>query len=87
MTIAVLFLLTQHVLAQVSDSIPFLFRDYNRGHLYVPVTINDSIDCNVVFDTGASDMFGVDSVFLAHSGWKPENFYITPKRAARLEKR
>ena len=74
-TLAAFFIASQNVSAQTSDSIPFLFRGYNRGHLYIPVTINDSIHCNVVYDTGASDMFGVDSVFLAHSGWKPENFY------------
>ena len=74
-TTAAFFLAFQNVSAQTSDSIPFLFRGYNQGHLYIPVTINDSIHCNVVFDTGASDLFGVDSVFLAHSGWKPQNFY------------
>lgn len=74
-TIAVFSLLTQHVLAQVNDSIPFLFRGYSRGHLYIPITINDSINCNVVFDTGASDLFGVDSVFLANSSWQPKNLY------------
>lgn len=74
-TLAAFFLATPNVSAQARDSIPFLFRGYNRGHLYIPVTINDSIHCNVVFDTGASDLFGVDSVFLAHSKWKPENFY------------
>ena len=74
-TMAAFFLASQNVLAQVNDSIPFLFRGYSRGHLYIPVTINDSINCNVVFDTGASNLFGVDSVFLAHSTWKPENFY------------
>ena len=52
------------------DSIPFLF----RGHLYLHATINDTIESNIVFDTGAADMFGVDSVWLSHSQWAPQRF-------------
>lgn len=36
-------------------------------HIYIPTTINDSVSCNTIYDTGAADMYGVDSVFLAHS--------------------
>lgn len=57
-------------LAHGNDSIPFLYRD----HIFVPTIINDSVHCNILYDTGAADMFGVDSVYLAHSGWKPQNF-------------
>ena len=55
--------------AQKNDSIPFIF----RGHLIVHTTINDSLECNAIYDTGGADMFIVDSVFLAHSNWKPVN--------------
>ena len=51
-----------------NDSIPFMY----RGHLYLDVTINNTIPCRVIFDTGGADMFGIDSVFLAHSVWKPQ---------------
>ena len=54
--------------AQVNDSIPFIY----HGHIYIPTTINDSVSCNTIYDTGAADMYGVDSVFLAHSAWKPQ---------------
>jgi len=50
------------------DSIPFLF----RGHLYLHATINDTIESNIIYDTGAADMFGVDSVWLSHSQWAPQ---------------
>ncbi len=53
---------------QSGDSIPFLY----RGHLYLDAKVNNSTQCRVVFDTGGADMFGVDSVFLAHSAWKPQ---------------
>ena len=56
-------------MAQTCDSIPFLY----HGHLIVRSTINDSINSNIIFDTGAANLFGVDSVFLIHSGWKPQN--------------
>ena len=63
-------LLSQRGLAQTNDSIPFLY----RGHLFVPSIINDSVSCIVIFDTGAANMYGVDSVFLEHCGWHPEHF-------------
>ena len=85
-TLVAFFLATPNVSAQASDSIPFLFRGYNRGYLYIPVTINDSINCNVVFDTGASDLFGVDSVFLPIPNGN-QRTSITPERVVRLEKR
>ena len=50
-----------------NDTIPFLY----RGHLYVNATINDTISLGIIYDTGASDHFGVDSVWLAHSDWTP----------------
>ena len=55
-------------MAQVNDSIPFIY----HGHIYIPTIINDSVSCNTIYDTGAADMYGVDSVFLAHSAWKPQ---------------
>ena len=51
-----------------SDSIPFL----HRNNLFVQATVNDSVDCRVVFDTGAANILGVDSVFLTQSNWKPK---------------
>lgn len=54
--------------AQKNDSIPFIY----HGTIYIPTIINDSIQCNTIYDTGAANMFGVDSVFLAHSTWKPQ---------------
>lgn len=51
-----------------NDSIPFMY----RGHLYLDATINNTIPCRVIFDTGGADIFGIDSVFLAHSVWKPQ---------------
>lgn len=50
-----------------NDTIPFLY----RGHLYFDATLNDTISLDIIYDTGASDLFGVDSVWLAHSNWKP----------------
>ena len=55
-------------LAQTNDSIPFIY----HSNIYIPAIINDSIKCNTIYDTGAADMFGVDSVYLAHSAWKPQ---------------
>ncbi|MBR4919487.1 MAG: hypothetical protein IKZ52_09760 [Bacteroidales bacterium] len=51
------------------DSIPFLL----RGHLILHATINDTVDCDIIYDTGAADLFGVDSVWLSHSQWKPQH--------------
>ena len=62
-------LFPQRGLAQTNDSIPFLY----RGHLFVPSIINDSVSCNVIYDTGAANMYGVDSVFLEQCGWHPEH--------------
>ena len=50
------------------DSIPFIY----HSHIYIPTVINDSVKCNIIYDTGAANLFGVDSVFLAHSAWKPQ---------------
>lgn len=52
-----------------NDTIPFLY----RGHLYFNTTLNDTIRLNIIYDTGASDLFGVDSVWLAHSDWTPKH--------------
>ena len=65
-------LFSRQASAQVNDSIPFLY----RGHIYVPSVINDSVNCNVIYDTGAANMYGVDSVFLELSGWHPEHFDV-----------
>ncbi len=69
LSLAFIFLLSGNISAQTNDSIPFLY----RGHLYVSSTINDTIHSNIIYDTGASNIFGVDSVFLANSGWTPSN--------------
>ena len=61
-------LIAPSALSQDVDSIPFLF----RGHLYVPACVEGSHQANVIYDTGAADMFGVDSVYLLHSDWKPQ---------------
>ena len=66
--LSVILLVATLSMAQTCDSIPFLY----HGHLIVRSTINDSIDSNIVFDTGAADLFGVDSVFLVRSRWKPQ---------------
>lgn len=50
-----------------NDTIPFLY----RGHLYFNATLNDTIRLNIIYDTGGADLFGVDSVWLAHSNWTP----------------
>ena len=63
-------LAAQQVCAQANDSIPFIY----HGHLYIHSIINDSIHCNAIFDTGAANMFGVDSVFLEQSDWHPKQF-------------
>lgn len=64
------------VSAQKNDSIPFLY----RGHLIIHSSINDSVGCNILYDTGGADMFIVDSVFLAHSNWKPVNLVTAMAR-------
>ena len=50
------------------DSIPFIY----RGHIYVPATLNGTLPCHVLYDTGGSQMLCIDSVFLAHSNWQPQ---------------
>ncbi len=62
------FLAFTNAFAQTNDSIPFLY----HGHLFFEGTINDTLDCNILFDTGAANLFGVDSVFLDHSTWNPQ---------------
>ena len=52
-----------------NDSIPFLY----RGHLYLPACINNEYQANVIFDTGGSDLFGIDSVYLSASAWHPQS--------------
>lgn len=54
-----------------SDSIPFLY----RRHIYFNVVLNGAHSCNVIFDTGGADIFGVDSVFLVRSQWSPKNLH------------
>ena len=77
--VAMCVLATQPVFAQVNDSIPFLL----RGHIHINSTINDSVNCNVIYDTGASNMYGVDSVFLANSNWHPQRLgYATTSGGA-----
>lgn len=66
---ALCFLVSQQVLAQRNDSIPFIY----RGHIFIPSTINDSVHCNVIYDTGAANMYGVDSVFFQYCGWNPQH--------------
>lgn len=53
----------------VDDNIPFIY----RGHIYVPATINGTLSCHVLYDTGGSQMLCIDSVYLAHSDWHPKN--------------
>ena len=55
-------------LAWGNDSIPFLC----RSHLFVPACINNEYQANVIFDTGGSDLFGVDSVYFSASAWHPQ---------------
>lgn len=52
-----------------NDSIPFLY----RSHLFVPACINNEYQANVIFDTGGSNMFGIDSVYFSLSGWHAQN--------------
>lgn len=51
-----------------NDSVPFLY----RGHLYLHATVNDTVNLNIVFDTGGADLFGVDSVWLNKGLWIPK---------------
>ncbi len=52
-----------------NDSIPFQYRD----HLYLHACINNEYQANVIFDTGGSDLFGIDSVYLSTSAWHPQD--------------
>ena len=52
-----------------NDSIPFLY----RSHLYLPACINNEHQANVIFDTGAASIFGIDSVYLSASEWHPQD--------------
>ena len=52
-----------------NDSIPFLY----RSHLYVTACINNEYQANVIFDTGGSDLFGIDSVYFSASDWRPQD--------------
>lgn len=63
------FVACTNAFAQTNDSIPFLY----RGHLFFEGVVNDTLDCNILFDTGAANLFGVDSVYMDHSTWNPTN--------------
>ena len=52
-----------------NDSIPFLY----RSHLYVTACIDNEHQANVIFDTGAASIFGIDSVYFSASGWHPQD--------------
>lgn len=52
-----------------NDSIPFLY----RSHLYLPACINNEHQANVIFDTGAASIFGIDSVYFSASDWHPQD--------------
>lgn len=68
--------------AQEKDSISFRY----DGHILCSSIVNDSLPCNLLFDTGAADVFGLDTVFLAHSTWKPTKLaYGKAKGAAGTE--
>lgn len=67
--LAVILVGCQMLAGAQNDSVPFLY----RGHLYLQATINDTVDLNIVFDTGAADIFGVDSVWLSHGQWVPKS--------------
>jgi len=52
-----------------NDSIPFLY----RSHLHLPACINNEYQAMIIFDTGGSNLFGIDSVYLSASDWHPQN--------------
>ena len=52
-----------------NDSIPFLY----RSHLYLPACINNEHQANIIFDTGAASIFGIDSVYFSASDWHPQD--------------
>lgn len=43
-----------------------------HGHIYLQTTINDKLHVNTLFDTGAANIFGIDSVALTQSSWHPQ---------------
>ena len=45
------------------NTMPFVY----HGHIYLQTTINDNLHVNTLFDTGATNIFGIDSVALAQS--------------------
>ncbi|KXB85654.1 hypothetical protein HMPREF3034_00137 [Prevotella sp. DNF00663] len=51
------------------DSIPFKY----YGHIYFQSAINDTIPCQLIFDTGGNNLCCIDSVFFAHSKWHTRN--------------
>lgn len=53
---------TDSVSLNKGTSIPFKY----HGHLYFPVTINDSVRGNFVFDTGGDDLY-IDTLFFDHA--------------------
>ncbi len=67
--IALAVLLSTATVALSNDSIPFLY----RSHLYVTACINNEHQANVIFDTGGSNLFGIDSVYFSASGWHPQD--------------
>ena len=50
------------------NTMPFVY----HGHIYLQTTINDNLHVNTLFDTGAANIFGIDSVALAQSSWHPQ---------------
>lgn len=66
--LAIILLCSCFTAAAQNDSVPFLY----RGHLILHATINDTIDCDILYDTGAANIFGVDSIWISHANWKPE---------------
>lgn len=67
MFVAFVFMVCQIRVDAQNDSIPFLY----RGHMYLQATINDTVDLDIIFDTGGADIFGVDSVWLNKGQWVP----------------
>ena len=50
------------------NTMPFVY----HGHIYLQTTVNDSMQVNTLFDTGAANIFGIDSVALTQSAWHPQ---------------
>lgn len=66
-----------------NDSIPFKY----SGHICFPCVINDTLHCRLIFDTGAANILGIDSVFLAQSKWKPQRFHQAIAKGAAGQER